>query len=61
MKNDDLKNKKKIPVKEVEDLKWMTIPIIGTIGDGGKITFYEGGEEILFGKNKDLLKKDKTN
>lgn len=58
MKNDDLKNKKKIPVKEVEDLKWMTIPIIGTIGDGGKITFYEGGEEILFGKNKKFIKKN---
>lgn len=51
MKNDDLKNKKKRPVKEIQDLKWMTIPIIGTIGDGGKITLYEGGKEILLGKN----------
>ena len=56
MKNGNLKNKKKIPVKELEDLKWMTIPIIGKMTEDGKIEFYKGGKEMLFDKNKKFQK-----
>lgn len=51
-----LKKEKKKKEEKVIKVKMVEIPVIGEMGEDGKITFYKGGEEFLLkhSKNKKI-------
>lgn len=48
-----LKKEKKKKEEKVIKVKMVEIPVIGEMGEDGKITFYKGGKEFLLKNTKD--------